>query len=221
MISVLFVGGSSGRRAGNDGGGAGFEQILDRGEEAAKAAEAAARAALARKKKKKTTTKKKAAKKTTTKKKAAKKKAAPKKKPTKKKTKKTTKTTKKKTTKKKTKEELRKEIDAIVWPEELVTKIREDWEGDDEDIRLLPVTKWEDCEFGNYIVIPENTAGSDDYHESYLSATHNLKEVFGCDKFIATVRIYEKENPDEHAFVVVRHMQSWSGVDYPFEIVMF
>ena len=123
----------------------------------------------------------------------------------------------KKTTKK---EELRKEIANIVWPEELVAKIRKDWEGDDEDIRHLPVTKWEDCEFGNYIVIPENTAGSDDYHESYLFTTHNLKEVFGCDKFIATVTIYEKENPDEHAFVVVRHIQSWSGAAYPFEIVM-
>jgi len=123
----------------------------------------------------------------------------------------------------------REELENLRLPGEVVDIIVEASDGMDVPAQLPIDSYWDHChlrtQFGrDYLVVPQNTAGSDDYHESRLVGKHNVRKIFGCDidEFVATVSIYEKTDPDQPAFFVIE--ESWNGFDqdhYPFRIVVW
>ena len=107
--------------------------------------------------------------------------------------------------KKKEVAKFRKEIQALM-PQ--IRKAYEDKTGCPLDREEVPcaVGQWDKCVFGNFFVLPQNTAGSDDYHEFSLLTTFNVKVVFECDVsdyLIAQATIYEKEDPNQAAYFVI------------------
>jgi hypothetical protein len=118
----------------------------------------------------------------------------------------------------------REELENIRLPEEVINIIEEMSYGDIPE--QLPIDSyWDHCQFGNYLVIPQNTAGSDDYHESRLRGRHNVRPAFTCDlgEFVATVSIYEKIDPNLPAFFVVEetHASRRINFNFPFRIVVW
>jgi hypothetical protein len=106
-------------------------------------------------------------------------------------------------------------------PPELIERIKKHYEGGGEEIQM-GISNWDSCVFQDkWMVVPSNTAGSDDYHESSLAFVHNAKEVFGCEAdFIAETTIYEKEDPDQPAFFVIANVSCWTGGP-PYTIVQW